>query len=342
MEFKSTLADVAALTRSEACAATVLVNDATDMLQRSLHQLDLSTSSSPAATRSRAATKPSSPQQQGASTVSGASTSFGAVTSGKRAAGSVIDTSWSGPGESGEWQWRALQGGATVMRGIRDGWSKASAVARDAASTAADILQESDAPSPPHSPGRAAGSDCTRDEGNDAAALAAALEEEGCVLVEHEAEPWQTQHPVGVDEWRSWFDTSGRLKSYDKLRNRAYYGGLSPSVRREAWKFLLGCYPSDSTRREREALAAAKSREYEAYRAQWQSITPAQEARFAKFRDRRHRIEKDVVRTDRTHPLFANEDSEALKRLHRILLSYSFYNFDLVISPHCTAAEERP
>ena len=46
-------------------------------------------------------------------------------------------------------------------------------------------------------------------------------EEEGCVFVEHEAEPWQTQNMVGVEEWKGWFDASGRLKSYDKLRNRS-------------------------------------------------------------------------------------------------------------------------
>lgn len=105
-------------------------------------------------------------------------------------------------------------------------------------------------------------------------------------------------------------------------------------------------------------------REYEVYKHQWQSITPVQEARFHKFRDRRHRIgnvaflcipilallmrcfclfllrqticlplyfhaEKDVFRTDRHVPLFAEEGCPALTNLSDILLTYAFYNFDL-------------
>ena len=47
------------------------------------------------------------------------------------------------------------------------------------------------------------------------------------------------------------------------------------------------------------------------------------------FRDRRSRIEKDVVRTDRGIPMFADAAGPGLERLHAILLSYAFYNFDL-------------
>ena len=70
-----------------------------------------------------------------------------------------------------------------------------------------------------------------------------------------------------------------------------------------------------------------------------------QEARFAKFRDRKHRIgiqnkmsllleltgliAKDVVRTDRHLEYFKEPDSDALKKLSDILITYSFYNFDL-------------
>ena len=47
------------------------------------------------------------------------------------------------------------------------------------------------------------------------------------------------------------------------------------------------------------------------------------------FRDRRSRIEKDVVRTDRGIEMFADAAGPGLERLHAILLTYSFYNFDL-------------
>ena len=136
----------------------------------------------------------------------------------------------------------------------------------------------------------------------------------------------------------------GTIKDLEALRSRAYYGGLTPSLRREGWKWLLGCYPPKSTRKDREvctkgwipiaipipvpfpslllsigmqratvtvtvdlvtaitacrtlpscllcqALLNAKKQEYLAYKKQWESITHEQEARFSKFRDRRHRI----------------------------------------------------
>jgi hypothetical protein len=39
--------------------------------------------------------------------------------------------------------------------------------------------------------------------------------------------------------------------------------------------------------------------------------------------------------------MFSGDESEGLKRLHRILLSYSFYNFDLVFFSSCTFLEPR-
>lgn len=40
-------------------------------------------------------------------------------------------------------------------------------------------------------------------------------------------------------------------------------------------------------------------------------------------------VEKDVVRTDRDHPLFSAQDAPALGVMHRVLLSYVMYNQDL-------------
>ena len=96
---------------------------------------------------------------------------------------------------------------------------------------------------------------------------------------------------------------------------------------------------------------------YYTVKRQWQSILPEQEAFFSKFRDRRHRIgarlvpvrcgcrarfllltrhvcgpactEKDVVRTDRSEPIFRDEMGVDMNKLREILLTYTFYNFDL-------------
>lgn len=161
--------------------------------------------------------------------------------------------------------------------------------------------------------------------GGDAAWLG---DEEG-VLVEAEGVPYTSQLPVDRSEFTSWFDREGRIRDLEMLRRRAYYGGMSAGVRREGWKWLMGCYPAKSTAAERRELLEAKRREYGVLLLQWKSITQDQEARFAKFRDRKHRIDKDVVRTDRQQTVFAEEGGEGLSALRRILITYTFYNFDL-------------
>jgi hypothetical protein len=151
----------------------------------------------------------------------------------------------------------------------------------------------------------------------------------------------------GLDEetWIASFDGEGRIapEQQNKLRDLAFSGGVDPTVRREMWKYLLKYYPWDSTFEQREQLRRARANEYQVYKNQWQSITPMQLANFHKFRDRKHMIEKDVMRTDRTEPYFAvrpgaeSDDSNHfdatqnphLQVLHDVLLTYSMFNFDM-------------
>lgn len=51
--------------------------------------------------------------------------------------------------------------------------------------------------------------------------------------------------------------------------------------------------------------------------------------RFAEYRDRKSLVEKDVNRTDRTHPFFAGDNNPNLLMLQDILMTYVMYNFDL-------------
>jgi hypothetical protein len=63
----------------------------------------------------------------------------------------------------------------------------------------------------------------------------------------------------------------------------------------QVWKFLLGYYNFDSTHTMRKALVVKKREEYRVLKSQWQSVSEDQAKRFAKFRERKHRVEKDVV-----------------------------------------------
>jgi len=180
-----------------------------------------------------------------------------------------------------------LQGGVCVIKSLRSGWSRASALAADAASSAQEMLEESRQEALGARPaserartGRGKhpdGQGRSKPQGQ-----APAQVDDDCVWVEREPIPWQTSSALDESEFRSMFDAAGVLRDLDTLRRRAYYGGLAPAVRREGWKWLLGCYPGMSTRKDREALLSAKRQEYLAYKRQWQSITPEQQARFAK------------------------------------------------------------
>ncbi|XP_010241555.1 PREDICTED: TBC1 domain family member 17 isoform X2 [Nelumbo nucifera] len=137
------------------------------------------------------------------------------------------------------------------------------------------------------------------------------------------------QPPLGPEEWTTFLDSEGRVMDSKALKKRIFYGGIEHELRNEIWKFLLGYHKYDSTYAEREYLASIKKSEYETIKHQWQSISPAQAKRFTKFRERKGLIEKDVVRTDRSISFYDGDDNTNVALLHDILLTYSFYNFDL-------------
>jgi len=135
--------------------------------------------------------------------------------------------------------------------------------------------------------------------------------------------------PVTEAEWHAAFDAEGRFVTgrWNDFRQAIFAGGLSPSLRATVWPFLVGFYSPTSTEAERADLRQRSASEYDVVRNQWRSISEAQAAHFAEFRERRDRIERDVVRTDRCHSFY--DDPANGRRLNDILLTYAFYNFDL-------------
>ncbi|CAL1414743.1 unnamed protein product [Linum trigynum] len=137
------------------------------------------------------------------------------------------------------------------------------------------------------------------------------------------------QSPLGPIEWASFLDSEGRIMDSKALRKRVFYGGVEHTIRKEVWAFLLGYHDYESTYAEREYLKTSKRTEYMTIKQQWQSISPEQAKRFTKFRERKGLIDKDVVRTDRSLPFYEGDNNPNVKTLRDILLTYSFYNFDL-------------
>ncbi|KAL6072267.1 RabGAP/TBC domain-containing protein [Balamuthia mandrillaris] len=137
---------------------------------------------------------------------------------------------------------------------------------------------------------------------------------------------WEEE--LNPDEWQSFFDEDGVIRDEEILRKRIFYGGVDPTIRIEVWKFLLNFYPFSSSFESRSVIRSQKREEYGVYKRQWTSITAEQESHFEKFRKRKHIIQKDVVRTDRNLE-FYSESNENLKLINDILLTYSFFHFDL-------------
>uniref|UniRef100_A0A5F9CPX2 TBC1 domain family member 15 n=1 Tax=Oryctolagus cuniculus TaxID=9986 RepID=A0A5F9CPX2_RABIT len=106
----------------------------------------------------------------------------------------------------------------------------------------------------------------------------------------------QRREPVTLEEWTKNIDSEGRILNVDNMKQMIFRGGLSHALRKQAWKFLLGYFPWDSTKEERTQLQKQK---------------------------------KDVNRTDRTNKFYEGQDNPGLILLHDILMTYCMYDFDL-------------
>jgi hypothetical protein len=78
---------------------------------------------------------------------------------------------------------------------------------------------------------------------------------------------------VTLHEWKSWFNPQdGRLQvTVDEVKERIFHGGLDANdgVRKEAWLFLLGVYPWESSEDERKALMNSRRDQYVRLKGAW-------------------------------------------------------------------------
>jgi hypothetical protein len=74
---------------------------------------------------------------------------------------------------------------------------------------------------------------------------------------------------VGPDFENVFMDNDGRIRDPDALRRSVFYHGVDPHARPLVWKFLLGYYPYDSTRDERDALAEERCESYTELKNTW-------------------------------------------------------------------------
>uniref|UniRef100_A0A3Q2D3M0 TBC1 domain family, member 17 n=1 Tax=Cyprinodon variegatus TaxID=28743 RepID=A0A3Q2D3M0_CYPVA len=79
-----------------------------------------------------------------------------------------------------------------------------------------------------------------------------------------------------LDKWEEFLDSEGRVTDPEKVKELVFRGGITPSLRKEVWKFLLGFYPWKSTSKEREDILRVKTDEYFRMKVQWKSVSYVQ------------------------------------------------------------------
>ncbi|CEP17529.1 hypothetical protein [Parasitella parasitica] len=148
------------------------------------------------------------------------------------------------------------------------------------------------------------------------------------------------REPVSPEEWVLFFDNEGKLcVPVEHIRQLVFRGGLDADIRIEAWKFLLGIYPWDSTFNDREAMRRSRAEAYYRIKANWFDHPEIRNTKH--FQDEKHRIDKDVHRTDRSQEAFVGEDlpnpdplmavgtNANLEIMKDILVTYNFHNTEL-------------
>lgn len=133
------------------------------------------------------------------------------------------------------------------------------------------------------------------------------------------------QEPIDDVSLREFLDQEGRVKCQRKLRIGIYRRGIDCSLRKVIWKHLLNVYPEGYTGQERIDFVRVRCETYRQMRELWQRnvTTDSEVINLANM------IRKDVRRTDRHHPFYANtDDSEEdnnpnVTSLYNILMTYA-------------------
>lgn len=181
---------------------------------------------------------------------------------------------------------------------------------------------------------------------------------------------------------QKYFDEKvGKIKNLDELKSEVFYGGIeftheieekktteeekektieelvggskeamkNMSARKFLWLHFLEYYDwNTSDYQYRKEFYLEKKKEYYMIKQQWLTMTDEQIKNNSDFRSRISKIEKDVIRTDRTYKDYIDLKGERIKQLKEILITYTLLNFDIsycqgmndLLSPILTIMED--
>ena len=130
-------------------------------------------------------------------------------------------------------------------------------------------------------------------------------------------------------EFRYFMDAVGHMVRPDEFRLMVYQGGVEPSLRSVVWRHLLNVYPEGLSGRERFEYQKKKCNEYYKLRDEWKELFSkgrgTEEMRFIA-----NMVKKDVLRTDRSHKVYAGADDSAnVLSLFNILVTYALTHPDV-------------
>uniref|UniRef100_A0A0N4ZCK3 Rab-GAP TBC domain-containing protein n=1 Tax=Parastrongyloides trichosuri TaxID=131310 RepID=A0A0N4ZCK3_PARTI len=158
-------------------------------------------------------------------------------------------------------------------------------------------------------------------------------DDQGFELITHIELPkkieFYREKPITLAIWNSFKDSEGRITKVNNALQAIFRGGLEPELRKDVWKYLLKYNKWHFTVNENKAHRKKLEEEYYKMKMIWMSMSDDIMSRFSIFNEHRSLIEKDVIRTDRSHPFFQNGKHNYLQLMTDILTTSVIYNFDL-------------
>uniref|UniRef100_A0A8C6WQE1 Small G protein signaling modulator 1b n=1 Tax=Neogobius melanostomus TaxID=47308 RepID=A0A8C6WQE1_9GOBI len=154
--------------------------------------------------------------------------------------------------------------------------------------------------------------------------------------------PTNARTGLSREVWGTFLQTAYEEKEIHRL---VYYGGVTPSLRKEVWPFLLGHYHFTMTETNRIEIDSQMKTMYKQNMKEWQGceaiVRQREREKHAEalagvylepqeqldmYLINLHRIDKDVRRCDRTYWYFSPEN---LEKLRNIMCSYVWLNLDI-------------
>uniref|UniRef100_A0A0K0ES82 Rab-GAP TBC domain-containing protein n=1 Tax=Strongyloides stercoralis TaxID=6248 RepID=A0A0K0ES82_STRER len=158
-------------------------------------------------------------------------------------------------------------------------------------------------------------------------------DDQGFELITHIELPkkieFYREKPITKEIWNGFKDSEGRIIKVNNALQAIFRGGLEPEIRKEVWKYLLKYNKWHLTTNENKTHRKKLEEEYYKMKMIWMSMGDDIMSRFSIFNEHRNLIEKDVIRTDRSHPFFQNGKYDYLQLMTDILTTSVIYNFDL-------------